>query len=187
MNIGIIMGSTRPGRIGEGVAKWVFEQAQTRSEVNYHLIDLLDYNLPLLDEPNPPMMGNYTKEHTKKWAAAIAKLDGFVFVTPEYNHSTSAALKNAFDYLYKEWNNKACGFVSYGSAMGARAVENLRLVAGELKMADVRNQLMLSLHSDFENYKVFKPSSHHEKSLKAVFDDVESWSGALKTIRKNIA
>src|SRR5206468_9617038 len=125
-------------------------------------IDLKEYSLPLLDEPVPPSMGQYSKPHTKTWAAKIAGFDGFVFVTPEYNHGTSAALKNAIDFLYKEWNNKAAGFVSYGGAGGARAVEHLRLVMGELQVADVRAQVMLSLFTDFENFSVFKPHARHE-------------------------
>ena len=120
-------------------------------------MDIKDFNLPLLDEPVPPSQGKYSKEHTKKWAAKIASFDGYVFVTPEYNHGISGALKNAIDFLYAEWNNKAAGFVGYGSAGGARAVEHLRLVMAEVQVATVRNQVMLSLRDDFENYSVFKP------------------------------
>ncbi|WP_424556337.1 NADPH-dependent FMN reductase [Streptacidiphilus pinicola] len=101
-------------------------------------IGIADYPLPHLDEPVPPFMGQYQNGHTKEWAAKIGSFDGFIFVTPEYNHSTSGALKNAIDYLFAEWNNKAVGIVSYGSVGGARAAEHLRLIAGELKMADVR-------------------------------------------------
>ena len=96
-------------------------------------------------------MGQYEQPHTKRWAEKIASFDGFVFVTPEYNHATSGALKNAIDFLYAEWNNKAAGFVSYGAAGGARAVEHLRLVLGELQIADVTSQVALSLLTDFEN------------------------------------
>ena len=145
MRIGIILGSTRPGRNGEAVAKWTYEIASKRTDAEYELVDIADYGLPLLDEPVPPSMGQYSKEHTKRWAAKIASFDGFVFVTPEYNHGTSAALKNAIDFLFAEWNNKAAGFVGYGSAGGARAVESLRLVMGELMVADIRLQVMLSL------------------------------------------
>ena len=147
----------RAGRDGEAVARWVHEIAQQRSDAEFELVDIEDFNLPLLDEPVPPSLGKYSKEHTKKWAAKIASFDGFVFVTPEYNHGTSGALKNAIDFLYAEWNNKAAGFVGYGSAGGARAVEHLRLVMAEVQVATVRAQVMLSLHDDFENYSVFKP------------------------------
>ncbi|MEC5384904.1 NAD(P)H-dependent oxidoreductase [Uliginosibacterium sp. H3] len=183
IKVAIIIGSTRPGRNGEAVAKWVHGLASQRTDASYELVDLLDFNLPLLDEPVPPSMGQYSKEHTKKWAAKIAGFDAFIFVTPEYNHGTSGALKNALDFIYAEWNNKAAGFVSYGSAGGARAVEHLRLVMGELQIADVRAQVMLSLFTDFENFSVFKPAAHHENNVKAMLDQVVAWGGALKSLR----
>jgi len=183
LKIGIIMGSTRPGRNGEAVANWVYKIAQKRKDAEFGLIDILDYHLPLLDEPVPPSQGQYSKPHTKNWASKIASFDGFVFVTPEYNHGTSGALKNAIDFLYAEWNNKAAGFVSYGGAGGVRAVESLRLVMGELQIADVRAQLALSLFNDFENFSVFKPDPRHEKSLNTVLDQVIAWAGALKPLR----
>lgn len=184
IKLGIIIGSTRPGRNGEAVARWVHEIASKRSDAQFELVDLKDFNLPLLDEPVPPSMGHYTKQHTKDWAAKIDSFDGYVFVTPEYNHSTSAALKNAIDYLYREWNNKAAGFVSYGSAGGTRAVENLRLVMGELMVADVRAQVTLSLFTDFENFKVFKPEARREDSVNAMLEQLVAWSTALKSLRQ---
>lgn len=184
IRLAIIVGSTRPGRKAEDVARWVYEIARLRNDVQVELVDILDFNLPLLDEPVPPSMGQYKHEHTKVWAAKIASFDAFVFVTPEYNHGTSAALKNAIDYLYAEWNNKAAGFVGYGSAGGVRAVEHLRLVMGELMVADVRAQVMLSLFTDFENFTTFKPAQYHEKSVTAMLDQVISWGMALKNVRK---
>lgn len=184
IRIAIIIGSTRPGRKAEVIAKWVYEIAQERSDAEFELVDIKDFNLPLLDEPMPPMMGQYTHQHTKDWSAKIASFDAYVFVTPEYNHATSGALKNAIDYLYKEWVNKAAGFVGYGGAAGVRAVETLRLVMGELQVADVRAQVGLSLFTDFENFSVFKPSPHHEKSVNAMLDQVIAWGGALKTLRE---
>lgn len=181
--IGIIIGSTRPGRNGEAVAKWVLELARKRGDAQFELVDLKDFNLPLLDEPVPASMQQYSKEHTKKWAAKIASLDGFVFVTPEYNHGTSAALKNALDFIYAEWNNKAAGFVSYGSVGGVRAVENLRLIMGELQVADVRASVALSLFTDFENFSVFKPAAVQEEKVKAMLDQLVAWTGALKSVR----
>src|SRR5262249_30079938 len=136
--IGIIVGSTRPGRKAEIIARWALELARKHGNAGYELGAIADYNLPHLDEAMPPSTGQYTKPHTKAWAAKIDSLDGFIFVTPEYNHSTSGALKNAIDFLFKEWNNKAAGFISYGSAGGARAVEHLRLVMAELQVATVR-------------------------------------------------
>lgn len=183
IKLGIIIGSTRPGRNGEAVARWVHEIASKRSDAQFELVDLKDFNLPLLDEPVPPSMGHYTKQHTKDWAAKIDSFDGYVFVTPEYNHSTSAALKNAIDYLYREWNNKAAGFVSYGSAGGTRAVEQLRLIMAELQIADVRGQVALSLYTDFENFATFKPAPVHAKPLAAMLDQVVAWATALKPLR----
>jgi NAD(P)H-dependent FMN reductase len=107
-----------------------------------------------------------------------------VFVTAEYNHGIPGALKNAFDYLYKEWNNKAAGIVSYGSAYGARSAEALRLVMGELMIADVRQQVLLSLFTDFENYSKFKPDPRNENSLSTMLDQVVAWSAALRPLRK---
>jgi NAD(P)H-dependent FMN reductase len=181
--IAIILGSTRPGRNGEAVARWVYEIAKKRNDAEYELVDIAQFNLPLLDEPVPPTMGQYTKEHTKVWSAKIASFDGFVFVTPEYNHATSGALKNAIDFLFSEWNNKAAGFVGYGGMGGSRAIENLRLILSELQVAHVRNQVMLSLITDFENYSVFKPASHHEQLVNNMLDQVLAWSAALKPLR----
>jgi NAD(P)H-dependent FMN reductase len=181
--IGIILGSTRPGRNGEAVAKWIVEVASQRTDAEFELVDLLDYKLPHLDEAAPPSMGQYAQPHTIEWAAKIASFDGFVMVTPEYNHSTSGALKNAIDFLFAEWNNKAVGFVSYGVVGGARAVEHLRLIVGELMMADVRTQLALSLVNDFENYSKFVPNDYHVQVLNQVLDQVVSWSEALAHLR----
>ncbi len=183
LKIGIIVGSTRPGRNSIHVAKWVDGIAQTRNDAQFELIDLADYDLPLLDEPIPASAGIYSKPHTLKWAAKISEMDGFVFVTPEYNHSIPAALKNAIDFIYGEWNNKAAGFVSYGSANGVRSVEQLRQIMGEIQIADVRAQVMLSLFSDFENYTLFKPDVRHIANVNAMLDQVVSWSGALKSLR----
>ena len=182
LRLAVILGSTRPGRNGEAVVQWVMEQASRRS-VPYELIDLREHPLPLLDEPIPPSQGQYSKDHTKAWANTIAGYDGFVFVSPEYNHSTSAALKNALDFLYAEWNNKAAAFVAYGSAGGVRAVEHLRAISSELQMAHVRQQLAFSLHTDFENFTTFKPDPMHEDLAEQMFTQLETWAGALKTVR----
>lgn len=183
LRIGIIIGSTRPGRKAEAVARWVHDLASARTDAIFELVDLLAFNLPLLDEPIPPSRGQYAHDHTKAWAAAIASFDGFVFVTPEYNHGTSGALKNAIDYLYREWNHKAAGFVGYGSAGGVRAVENLRLIMGELMVADVRAQVALSLAADWENFTTFNPLKAHQRSVTAMLDQVIAWSRALAPLR----
>ncbi|MFG2306433.1 NADPH-dependent FMN reductase [Actinacidiphila glaucinigra] len=184
LKIAVILGSTRPGRNGKAVADWVMDRAGARTGAEYELIDLADYPLPLLDEPVPAAMGQYQGEHTKAWAAKIAEFDGYIFITPEYSHSTSAALKNAIDYLYGEWNNKAAGFVSYGSLGGARAVEHLRGIASELQLAHVRQQVSFSMFTDFENWSVFTPGPQHDESSTLLFDQLESWTRALKTVRE---
>jgi NAD(P)H-dependent FMN reductase len=185
--IGIILGSTRPNRNGKQVADWVLQVASRRHDATYELVDLRDYPLPHLDEPLPPSLGQYHNEHTKQWAAKIASFDGFVIVTPEYNHGPAGVLKNAIDYLYAEWNNKAVGFVSYGAVGGARAVEHLRLVAGELQLADVRQQVTLSLMTEFENFSVFKPGDYHGQILNTMLDQVVAWSTVLAPLRKTTA
>src|SRR5918995_6364495 len=132
LRVVIILGSTRPGRNGEAVAKWVYDIAKRRTDAEFEYLDIKDYNLPLLDEPIPPSLGKYSKEHTKAWAAKIDSFDAFVFVTAEYNHGIPGALKNAIDFLYKEWNNKVAGFVSYGGGgFWGRAVGGICVGVGE--------------------------------------------------------
>ena len=187
LKIAIVTGSTRPGRNNESVANWVYRVAKERKDASFELVDIASYNLPLLDEPIPPLFAQYSHEHTKTWSDKIASFDAYVFVTPEYNHGTSAALKNAIDYLYREWNNKAAGFVSYGGhAGGARAVEQLRIMA-EVMVATVRAQVLLSLLTDFENFKTFKPGPQREKEVHAMIDQVVGWGGALKELRVEAA
>jgi NAD(P)H-dependent FMN reductase len=183
LKIAIIVGSTRPGRKAEAVARWVHGIAAKRNDAQYELVDVAEFGLPLLDEPVPPSLNKYSKPHTQAWSARIAPFDGFVFVTPEYNHGTSGALKNAIDYLYVEWNNKAAGFVAYGSAGGTRAVEQLRLVMAELQVADVRAQVALSLFTDFENFTTFKPAAHHTQAVSTLLDQLVAWSGAMRALR----
>jgi NAD(P)H-dependent FMN reductase len=183
LNIGIIIGSTRPGRKAEDVARWLYGIAANRNDASFEVVDIASFNLPLLDEPLPPSMGQYAQPHTKAWAAKIATFDAFVFVTPEYNHSTSGALKNAIDYLFREWNDKAAGFVGYGGVGGTRAVEQLRLVMGEIKVAAVRAQVALSLFTDFENFSTLRPGPHQEAAVTAMLDDLIAWGQALQTMR----
>jgi NAD(P)H-dependent FMN reductase len=187
LKIAVILGSTRPGRNGKAVADWVVEKAALRTAAQYELIDLADHPLPHIDEAAPPSIGQYAGEHTKAWAATIGDFDGFVFVTPEYNHSTSGVLKNAIDYLYGEWTNKAAAFVSYGSLGGARAIEHLRGIASELQIAHVRQQLSFSMFTDFENFSVFAPGPQHDEAVVALFDQLESWTRAMKGVRDSEA
>jgi NAD(P)H-dependent FMN reductase len=184
VRIGIIVGSTRPGRVGDQVARWVLERAEPRGDAEYELVDLADVELPHLDEALPPSLGQYANAHTRAWAEKVASFDGFVFVTPEYNHSTSGALKNAIDFVYGEWNNKAAALVSYGSAGGVRAAEHLRLVLGEVQIADVRQQVSFSLASDFQDYRVLAPAGPQEAQLATQLGQLVSWATALRTVRE---
>ena len=177
LNIGIILGSTRQGRVSPKVGEWVKEIAEKRGDANYEMVDIAEFNLPFVGEGASEEVG------LNKWKEKIMQLDGFVFITQEYNHSITGALKNALDSAYKEWNNKAAGIVSYGSTGGARAAEHLRGILAELQVASVRTHPTLSLFTDFENFKEFKPADLHLDNVNAMLDQVLAWSGALKTLR----
>lgn len=178
MKIGIILGSTREGRVSPQVGKWVKELADKRGDAEYEIIDIADFKLPLLGEANGDASG------AAAWSAKISSMDGFVFVVQEYNHSITGALKNALDYLREEWNNKAAGIVSYGSVGGARAAEHLRGILSELLIAHVRVHPALSLFTDFENGTVFKPAEVQAASVNQMLDQVIPWTAAMKTVRK---
>jgi NAD(P)H-dependent FMN reductase len=193
LDIAVVLGSTRPGRRGEMVARWVVECAQRHPSVlagaaRFSLLDIAKFALPLLDEPTPPLLGAGVHEHTRRWAAAIRPMDAFVFVTPEYNHSLPAALKNAIDYLYAEWGNKAAAAVGYGVQGGVRAVEHLRAVLGEVSVVMVRTQVALSLFDDFRIEDpsapgVLEPRAHHEKVLAEALDELVRWARVLAPLR----
>jgi NAD(P)H-dependent FMN reductase len=176
LNIGIILGSTRQGRVSPQVGQWVKGIADQRGDANYEIVDIADFKLPLLGETD-------ATEQAEAWNKKLASLDGFVFIVQEYNHSISAALKNALDYARETWNNKAAGIVSYGSVGGARATEHLRGILGELLVADVRVHPALSLFTDFVNFTEFKPAEMHVGTVNEMLGQLISWSGALKTIR----
>lgn len=186
--IAIIVGSTRPGRRSESVARWVHRVAEADPRAAFEIIDLAEHPLPLLDEPTPAAMGSYTHDHTTRWSEVIAAFDGFVFVVPEYNHSISAVLKNAIDYLFAEWANKAAGFVTYGLQGGTRAAEHLRLILAELKVADVRTQVALSVRGDLRaddprRPEILTPPQHQEALLQRLIGEVIDWSEALEPLR----
>jgi NAD(P)H-dependent FMN reductase len=183
IRIGIILGSTRPNRNGEQVAEWVRATASRRSDAEFELVDLRDFPLPHLEEPPGRVPGQPRQAYARVWADKIASFDGFVIVTPEYNHATTGVLKNALDHLYAEWNDKAVGFVSYGGVGGARAAEQLRLICGALQMADVSQQVTLSLQTEFENFTVFTPGDYNTAALDTMLDQVVAWSTALAPLR----
>ncbi|MFI7005054.1 NADPH-dependent FMN reductase [Streptomyces sp. NPDC050145] len=182
--IGIILGSTRPGRVGPQIASWVEKTAGARDDATFEVVDIADYDLPLFDEPRSPRLGDYEHAHTRAWAATIDALDGFVFVTPEYNRSIPAALKNAIDFVYNEWNHKAAGFVGYGSNVGgARALDHLRHIAGAVQLTAVHTQVHLSLQSDFEEYRTFAPAERHDRALGQMLGEVVALTSALAPMR----
>lgn len=194
IRIAIVIGSTRPRRRTAVAARWVAEVANrhpavTAGEATFEVVDLAEYGLSVLDEPLPALFGDYHHAHTNQWARTIASFDGFVFITPEYNHSAPAALKNAIDFLFAEWNNKAAGFVSHGVHGGVRAVEHLRQVMTELQVANVRTQVALSAFTDFEitdpaEPGTIAPGPHQEPTLNELLDELVAWSRALKPLRE---
>lgn len=186
LTIGVILGSTRPQRAGAGVAQWFMKQTEVYTDVSFQFIDLIDVNLPFLDEPVPPLMQQYQNEHTKQWSRTISALDGYIVVTPEYNHSFPAVLKNAFDYVYHEWARKPIAFVSYGAnAGGARAVEQLRLVAVELQMAPVREQILIPTIWNAMDGDVVK-TDHILGDLPKMMTDLFWWANVLKKGRTQL-
>ncbi|UFU00604.1 NAD(P)H-dependent oxidoreductase [Radiobacillus kanasensis] len=175
LNIGIILGSTRQGRVSPQVGEWVQSIAEKREDANYEIVDITDFKLPFLGEEDAPGIAS--------WNEKLASLDGFVFIVQEYNHSITGALKNALDLAREAWNNKAAGIVSYGSVGGVRATEHLRGILGELAIADVRTHPALSLFTDFENGTDFQPNDMHVDTVTQMLDQLVSWSTALKTLR----
>lgn len=188
LTIKILTGSIRPGRFNIQPAQWIYGLAQQHPDINAELLDLEEIDLPFLDEPALPAQGKYQKEHTKRWSAMIDEADGFIFVTPEYNHSFSPVLKNAVDYLFNEWNYKPVSFISYGSlAGGARAVEHLRAVAGEVKMYDLREQILLPNYWDHVNEKgEYQFNERHVASAKEILDSLVFWAGIMKNARQEL-
>jgi NAD(P)H-dependent FMN reductase len=187
--ISVIVGSTRQGRFSEKPAQWIFQRLKNRGGVDARLLDLRDFPMPFFDQPAPPAMPGrpaYENEVVKKWTAEIARSDGFIFVTPEYNYGPSAVLKNALDWVYPEWNRKAAAFVSYGSAMGARGVQQLRLTAIELQLAPVRSSVHIpvaTLWAHFQGGDVDAGLTELEGAAKTMIDDLLWWTAALKAAR----
>ncbi|WP_413454858.1 NADPH-dependent FMN reductase [Glutamicibacter sp. FR1] len=181
--IAIVTGPTRPGRVNQSVAHWVLAKAEEFGGADYELVDIVDFNLPMLDEPFPAAYQNYQNEHTKAFAAKMSEFDGYIFNVGEYNHSVQPALANALSYLNAELNNKAAGMVGYGSAMGSRAVEHLRGILSELQLAHVQKTGMFSLFTDFENFSTFAPTEQSAGSVQPMFEQLLAWSKAMATVR----
>jgi len=181
--IGIIIGSTRPRRLGAHVAAWVSDAAAARDDASFELIDLRDFALPHFDQVTPPAMGGTQSEPAQAWASAVEACDGYVFVTPEYNQWLPAALKNALDFVFAEWANKAAGIVSYGVAGGLGAAGQLRQMCGAFGIADIPAQVTLTLAADFENMSEFRPRPASTAALNRLLDQVVAWTSALDPLR----
>jgi NAD(P)H-dependent FMN reductase len=187
--ISVIVGSTREGRFSEKPAKWILQHLKKRDGVDARLLDLRDFPMPFFDQPVPPAMPGrppYENEVVKEWTAEIARSDGFIFVTPEYNYGPSAVLKNALDWVYPEWNRKAVAFVSYGSAMGARGVQQLRMTAIELQLAPIRSSVHIpvaTLWTHFQGGDVDAGLEELEGAAKTMIDDLLWWTAALRAAR----
>lgn len=185
--IKIIIGSTRPGRFGNQPAEWIKSLSDEQGDHRFEIVDLAEVNLPLLDEPTPALYGNYTQEHTKNWSKIIDEADGFIFVTPEYNHSAPAALKNAIDYLAAEWRHKPVAFVSYGVEGGVRAVEDLRVVAGNLSMYTLYETVALvNYWAQLGEDGTFTPADDQTTKAKKLLDAVTFWADQFKEARTKL-
>jgi len=184
LRVGVIAGSTRPGRQAATVAEWVC--ADPVPSLDLHLVDLADAGLPLLCEPAPAASGDYRQPATRSWSRLVETFDAFVLVTPEYNHSTSAALKNALDHLYREWHDKPVAFVGYGIDGGTRAVEHLRAIAAELGMAAVGPQVAISLRADYADGRL-EPRPFQPEARRRMLDQLGGWAAALRALRRRTA
>lgn len=181
-HIQIVIGSIRDGRAGEPIARWFADHASARSDLTSELIDLKEWNLPFLTQSTPPMRG-YETDITRRWAVKVAEADGYVLVTPEYNHGYPASLKNALDHVYGEWTRKPVSYVSYGGpAGGCRAVQQLRQVAVEFQQAPLRKQVMIPRFWEHMGEDGFAGTAF-EADASAVLDELAWWSTALKTAR----
>jgi NAD(P)H-dependent FMN reductase len=191
MNISVIVGSTRQNRFSERPAQWILQRLRKRAEVDSRLFDLRDFPMPFFDHPVPPALPGrapYEDPVVRRWTAQIGASDGFIFVTPEYNYGPPAVLKNAIDWVYPEWNRKAAACVSYGSAMGARAVQQLRQIFVELQLAPIRSSVHIPVETwraHFQGKDVDAGLAELERSADAMIGDLLWWTEALKVARKH--
>ena len=185
LKLNVIIGSTRPGRTGPAVAKWAAEAAKTHGGFEVELVDLAEFNLPLLDEPAHPRLQQYQHEHTHRWSASVASADAYLFVAPEYDYFPNAALVNALQALSVEWSHKVAGVLSYGGVSGGlRSAQELRLLIGNLNMMAIPQTVPVTFVSNFINEdKVFVPNEQVTKGLNGALGELAKWAGALKTLR----
>jgi NAD(P)H-dependent FMN reductase len=183
--VGVIIGSTRPGRKGDHVARWVRDLAVRHSgdAADFEIVDLQDYALPLLDEAVPAMRAPGQQPHSRRWSERIGSYDAYVFVTPEYNASPPGSLTNAINFLFQEWAGKPVAYVGYGIHGAVIAVQTLRAQAGQLRMADIGPQVRLTLREDFVDFTHFKPQEPQAASLRELVDELLAWAQALRPLR----
>jgi len=182
----IVICSTRPGRIGLPIARWFHEFAQRHGKFNLELVDLADFKLPIYDEPIHPARQTYKHEHTKRWSASVAAADAYIFVTPEYNYSPPPSLVNALDYVYKEWNYKPCGFVSYGGVSGGlRVVQAVKMQITTLKMMPMVEGVMVPMAAgQIDDQDRFKSNELIDQSATTLLDELRFWTDGLKAMRE---
>jgi len=178
------VGSVREGRVSLPVARWVHASAGRHRGLDAELVDLADWQLPMFALAAPPATGGYGDPLQQRGAAKIGAADGYILVSPEYNHGASAVLKNALDYLYAEWNRKPVAFVSFGNAGGARAVEHLRAIAIELRMAPLGDAVHVLGAGDKLREGRFEADTQDEKQLARLLDNLTWWGAALQTARR---
>jgi NAD(P)H-dependent FMN reductase len=185
LKLNVIIGSTRPGRAGAPIGKWAADHATKHGKFEVELVDLADFNLPLLDEPNHPRMQKYQHEHTKRWAASVASADAYLFLTPEYDYFPNAALINALQALSLEWSFKAAGVLSYAYVSGGlRAAQELRLLMSNLNMMPIPQTVPIPFFTNFiDDNKVFNPTPPMNEGLTAALDQLATWAAALKAAR----
>jgi NAD(P)H-dependent FMN reductase len=188
LKLQIIICSTRPGRVGPSVARWFQEFATTHSGFASQLIDLADFNLPLYNEPHHPRLQQYEHDTTKRWSASVSDADAYVFVTPEYNYCPPPAFGNSLNYLYKEWNYKPCGFVSYGGVSGGiRAVQLEKQLATTLKMMPMVEGVAIPMVATLlDENKNFQSNNLIDNSAQAMLDELLKWAQALQPMRTKI-
>lgn len=186
LRLHVILGSTRPGRVGATVARWFHGAAVEHGRFECELVDLAAFDLPVYDEPRHPVLQQYEHEHTRRWAASVASADAYVFVTPEYNYGPPPALLNALDYVYKEWNYKPAGFVSYGGASGGiRAVQATKQTLTTLKMVPLVEAVMIPMVAQqLDEDREFRPGEIHATSARTMLDELLRWAEALKSMRR---
>ena len=182
MQIGIIIGSVREDRKGDDVGRWALQQAAGR-DATYELVDLKGFDLPVLTSPTVPGAANrqYDDERVTRWGQTIDAFDGFIFVTPEYNHGVPGGFKNAFDSIYPEWSKKAVAFVSYGAASGFRVTESWRPIVANADMYDIRAQVAFSTFTEFDG-ETFTPAERNADEIAALVTDLEAAGAALATL-----